>query len=260
MIVATKPERMLFMPKSLLKFFSITMFAFFAFYSGVLVSAYHVISADLVLMDTLWYDAVDLLMQWAEIFGTALLVAFVIFAVYRHGLLPCKPLFYWMGGALIFKYVVAVIALSVVYGSFDITQDYTGYIVSLLIEAGLAAAAVYFTDKYTLIHNDQARTRQNAAAALGIPAETADPLLPFAKIFGMKNPLQRVVTIVMGIYTVARLAAFIISDIAYSMMGVTFTAADIPVMLVYWILEIFIPCFLGYLLIVFTLKQLNRKS
>jgi hypothetical protein len=193
-------------------------------------------------------------------YEAAIVGTFAIFAVYRYGLLACKPLFYWLGGALVFKYVVAVIALSVVYGSFDITQDYTGYIVSLLIEGGLAAAAVHFTHKYTLAHNEQARTRQNAAAALGISTEAADPLLPFAKTFGVQNPLQRVVVIVMGIYTMARLAAFIISDIAYSMMGVTFTAADIPVMLIYWILEIFIPCFLGYLLIIYTLKLLDRKA
>ena len=246
------------MPKSLLKRTAILVFSIYALYSFVLVSLYHYLAADIVLMDTLWLDAADLLMQWVEVFGISVIFALLISAVYHYGVKPCRNLYLLLFGALAFKYIAAIVSLSVVYGSLDLTYDYSSYLISLLIEVGLAALMVALCHKHATAHFSRNRATLNAAKTLGVDTDTEAPLLPFQMLFDRKNLIQRAVMIGMGIFAALRLAAFIISDIAFSMAGVTFTAADIPVMLVYWVLQIFLPCFLGYLLIIFCVRVFER--
>ena len=70
------------MSKSAFRFFMILLFAALALYSCVLVPVYQIFASDLVLMDTIWFDIVDLLLQWTEIFGTAVLFSFAVFAAF----------------------------------------------------------------------------------------------------------------------------------------------------------------------------------
>ncbi|MBP3396696.1 MAG: hypothetical protein J6L87_05950 [Clostridia bacterium] len=247
------------MSRSAFKFFVILLFAALALYSCVLVPAYQYIVSDLVLMDTLWFDVVDLLLQWMEIFGTAVLFAFVVFAVYYPEPLGLKKLLLLLGGALLFKYAAAIIAISIVYGTIDFTYNYSGYVAAFLIEAGLCTLILLLCRKYIKKHRETNRATQNAANMLGIAAELEPPLLPFASLFDRKNPLQRTVMLSVGIFTLLRLASYILSDIAFSMAGALFTAADIPVMLVYWLILILIPCFLAYLLICLMLRFAERR-
>jgi hypothetical protein len=248
------------MQKPVFKPFLILLLALLALYSCVLVPAYQIIASDLVLMDTLWFDAVDLLLQWAEIAGSGALFAFAVFGAVRGGRQELKRMLLILGGALLFKYVAAILAISIVYGTIDFTYNYGGYIAAFLIEAGLLGALLYFSCRLSEQHQAKNRATKNAAATLGIAAQQEPPLLPFTAFFERKNPLQRIVMLAMGVYTALRLATFIISDIAFSVAGVLFTAADIPVMLLYWLILILIPCFLTYLMICLLLRWAEKRA
>ena len=248
------------MQKSVFKPFAILLFAVLAVYSCVLVPAYQVIASDLVLMDTLWFDLVDLLLQWMEIVGCGVLFAFAVFFACHQESADSKAVFLCIGGALLFKYIAAIIAISIVFGTFDFTYNYSGYIVAFLIEAGLSLLLFYLCRRHVIRTNAQNRAAQNAANTLGITVEPVIPPLPFRGFFDKQNPVGRLVMLVMGIYTALRLLTFVISDIAFSVAGVLFTAADIPVMLLYWLILILIPCFLTYLLICVLLKLAEKRA
>lgn len=248
------------MSKSFLKTATIAVFAVWALYSLILVPAYEIIASDIMLMNTLWFDAVDLLMQWTEIFGLILMLVFLTVGVYHVGdLKKCTPLFYLLGGALLFKYLGAIIALSVVHGSFDITLDYSGYAVSFLLEVLPCAIVTWLTQKHATNQTVRVHELESAAALLKRDFEHPAALLPFAKLFGKGNPLQKTAYIGVGIVTGARLASFVASEIAYSMLGFAYRLSDLPVSLLYALLLVFIPCFLGYLVFFYTLRLVEKK-
>ena len=123
------------MPKSFLKTAALFVFPVVILYALILVPAFEIIACDIMLMDTLLFDTVDLLMQWAEIFALALILSFLLVGVARATSLgDCRNLFYLLGGALLFKYLGAILALSVVHGSFDVTSDYGSYVLALALE------------------------------------------------------------------------------------------------------------------------------
>ncbi|MBE6554813.1 MAG: hypothetical protein E7663_01070 [Ruminococcaceae bacterium] len=246
------------MPKPFLKLASLLIFGIYGIYTVLLVPAYQVISSDFVLMNTLWFDLVDMLMQWGEVLGICTVLTFLIAAAHQCPPKESKPLYYLIGGALLLKYAGSIIALSAVYGSFDLTLNYSGYIISLLLETAIFCFTVWKARTCTVSYYRTHRDQQNAAATLGKEVEECTPLLPFARFFDRTAPLQRAAMLSVGVTAAARLLAFIIDDIAYSMAGAIYTAADIPVTLLYWLLHILIPCFLGYLLVVVLTKKAFR--
>ena len=248
------------MPRSFLKTAAIAVFAVLALYSLILVPTYEIVACDVMLMNTLWFDAVDLLMQWTEIFGLILMLVFLTVGVYHVGdLKKCAPLFYLLGGALLFKYLGAIIALSVVHGSFDITLDYSGYAVSILLELLPCVIVTWLTQKHTANHTAQIRELEGAAALLKKDFERPRGLLPFQKLFGKENPLQKTAYIGVGIVTAARLASFVASEIAYSMLGFAYQLRDLPISLLYALLLVLLPCFLGYLVFFYALRLVEKK-
>ena len=93
------------MPKSFLKAVAILVFATMALYALVLVPLFEIIACDIMLMDTLLFDAIDLLIQWTEIFALILVLAFLLIGVEKAGNAnDCRSLFLLLGGALLFKY------------------------------------------------------------------------------------------------------------------------------------------------------------
>ncbi len=246
------------MPKSFLRLPAIIAFSVYTLYSCVFVALFHYFSSDFVLIDSLWFDAVDLFMQWVEIFGIALIFAFLVIGVHRYGASAARPLYFLLGGVLLYKYITAIVTISVVYGTFDITYDYSGYIVSYLVEIGCCALLIYLCDKYTKAHTARNKEIAHAAKTLQTDAVHLPDLLPFKKIFDSQNPIQRAVLTAVGVFTAVRLLAFVLSDIAYSMMGADFYVSDIPVMLIYLTLQIFIPCFIGYLLTLWTVNRATK--
>ena len=196
-----------------------------------------------------------------EILGGAVMMAFLLVGVYRAGsAVAAKPLLYLAGGALLFKYVATIIAISVVYGSFDATMDFGSYILSLLLEAAPCVLLVFLAHRLVVADRAHRRELANAAAALGQEQALPPQLLPFSRVFGKDAPLQRVLYICIGVLCGLRALSFILSEIAFSLIGYGFTAADIPVILLYFSLLVLLPCVLGYLLAYLVIRRLSAKN
>ncbi len=248
------------MTKSFLKAASIVAFSIMALYALVLVPIYEIVSCDIMLMDTLLFDAIDLFMQWTEIFALILVLAFLLIGVEKAGNAnDCRSLFLLLGGAFLFKYVGAVLALSVVHGSFDITLNYGSYIVSLLLELIPCALLVFLTHKHVVTQGELRKEQERAALILGKELESAPALLPFTKLFDRENPLQKIVYITLGLVIGIRALSHIASEIAYSLLGFTYHISDLPITLLYLFLLVLIPCFIGYLILFATVKFALRK-
>lgn len=248
------------MPKSFLKAVAIFVFAVMALYALVLVPLYEIVACDIMLMDTLLFDAIDLLMQWTEIFALTLILAVLLIGVYQTGdVKECRTLFALLGGALVFKYVGAVLSLSVVHGAFDITLNYGAYLVALLLELIPCALLIFLTHKYVTNQSTKEKERARAATILGKHVAPAAPLLPFAKMFDRSNPLQKVAYICLGVLTAIRAIAYIASELAYTMLGFTYHLSDLPITLLYLFLLVLLPCFIGYLILFAVVKFAKKK-
>lgn len=249
------------MTKSFLKTATIVVFAVMALYALVLVPLYEIVACDIMLMDTLVFDAVDLLLQWTEIFALILVLAFLLVGVWKVGNAPdCRKLFALLGGALLFKYVGAVLALSIVHGSLDITLDYGGYIVSILLELLPCALLVFLTHRHLTTQAQFKKEKDRAAMILGQEPESELPALPFTKLFDRENPLQKFVYITLGVVTGIRALSYIASEIAYSMLGFAYHLSDLPITLLYLFLLVLLPSFIGYLILFATVKFALRKD
>lgn len=247
------------MPRSFLKIAALFVFATLSLYSLLFVPLYEIFACDVMLMHSLWFDVVDLLMQWTEILGLVLMLAFLMVGVFWAGSAKnCAPLYYILGGALLFKYAAAIAALSVVHGSLDFTLDYSGYAVSLLLELLPCLAVTLLTHRYTTRHTEAENAKLRAAKLLGEETIATSPL-PFKRLFSRKCPLQAISYIGVGIVALEHLIAFIASEIAFTMLGASFGASDLPVTLLYSLLLVLLPAFLGYIALYYTVRFVTRK-
>ncbi len=233
------------MNKKDLRLPAILMLGIYAVYGLVLTPLFQFLLTDIVLQGTLWLDLVDLLIHHAEIYASAVLFAFLVRSIYRYGIAASKPVFLLAGIALALKYLFAIIGFSVIFGSIDLTGSLTGYLFSFLLETTLAALTVLLSYRMILPQTEAYQARKNASLVLQRPFSENDPCLPLDGLFSRRNPLQRVLFWSVLSVLIWRLAAYIISDLAY---GLDFVAGDIPVMLLYWLILIILPCFFGYLI------------
>ncbi len=248
------------MQRSFLKITALFVFATLSLYSLVLVPLYEIIACDVMLMNSLWFDAVDLLMSWVEILGLVLMLAFLMMGIFHAGSAKnSAPLFYLLGGALAFKYVAAIVALSVVHGSLDFTLDYSGYAVSLLLELIPCLAVIWLTHRYTVHYLENKNDKARAARLLEQELSDDTSPLPFKHLFCLQEPLQDVAYLGVGIVALEHLVAFIASEIAFTMLGAPFTASDLPVTLLYSLVLVLLPAFLGYIALFYTVRFVTRK-
>ena len=242
------------MSKNALRTPAILIFAIIALYSCVLIPLYQYLITDIVLMDTLWLDIVDLLCQHIEIVGSAALVGFAVFAIFRYSLNDAKPTLLLTLGALAFKYVAAVIAVSLEFGSIDLTGGLSGYLVAFLIELAIIALCVFLSHRLITPLQIDHDAKKAASQQLNRPFEE-QPLTLTGKPFSLKNPIQRILFIGIANIVVWRLAAAIISEFTY---GVLLQPGDIPVILFYWFLMILLPAFYSYFLARLFFKLCNK--
>ena len=233
------------MKKKELSLAALVTFGIYAVYACVLAPLYQYLISDFVLRDTLWLDLVDLLFQHAEYYGFAAVLAFIAFSLYRYGLHDARPMLLLCGSAIAFKYLGTVVAISLINGSVNLTGGLVEYLTAFLLELGLAAIGLLIATRLILPVAQSYRDRVRAANILHKTLNECDPCYPLSGLFSRKNPVQRTLFWSMLIFVGWRLAAFVISDLSY---GIAPTLADIPVMLLYWAILIFLPGFLGYLL------------
>ena len=248
------------MPKSFTKLALFSCAAVYSLYAALLVPAYEYIGCDIMLANTLWFDAVDILLQWTEFAGAALVMATLTVALYHGGALkPCQSLFMKLGGILVLKYLVSVIALSVVHGSaFDTTLDFGGYVLSLAIELAVFTLVAYLTWRYVTNKNATEKAQAKAAATLKTDAVAPENALPLPSPF-RRSPLLRILLIGVSVYTAIRAAAYLLNELAFILMGFSFTAGDVPVTLLYFLLLVLLPGFLCYLLSYLFTNLLHRQ-
>lgn len=235
------------MSKSFLRISALLAFLLAALTSAVLLPAYRLVGTDFVLRATLLYDLVDLLWQWCEIFLLGLLVTLTVLGVHQAGIAGAYPLYAICGGALLFKYLAAIIASAIIAGSFDLTINYGTTLFAFLLELLMIGAVAYLTHRTASTQREQARAKRNAAKRLNTEIEAEEPLLPLASPFHKGNPLQNVLYLGIGTVTLFRFLSFVASEIAFSMQGHLFTWSDLPVTLLYLVLTVLLPAFLAYL-------------
>lgn len=234
----------------------ILVFAVIALYSCFLIPLTQHVASDIVLSSTLWLDFLDLASHHAEIVGGILLLELLIFAVYRYTLSGAKKLLAIAAGAILFKYVAAIIAHSVVFGSLDLTGGLSGYVVALALEFAIAALVLVLCTLTVTPAQKQFEARAAAAKTLNRTFDEQDPCYPFARPFGWKNPVLKATLLATLTVCLVQSAAFVISFIT----GAPMQSSDIPVLLIYELLLILLPCFYSYFIAVFFFKFCAKQS
>lgn len=244
------------MNKNALRLPCIILFSLLALYSCVLIPLYQFLITDAVWMNSILLDIVDLLCQHTETLGSVALVTFVLFGVYRYRLSGAKQILLITLGALCFKYVAAVIAVSIEFGSLDLTGGLTGFLVAFLIELSILSLVVFLAHRFVTAYQNEQKAKKAASAALDRPFEEK-PLYPFQKLFSLQNLLQRIIFIGILTITLWRLAAAVMSEFAY---GVLLRPGDIPVILFYWFILILLPAFYSYFLALLFFKLCVKQE
>ena len=247
------------MSRSFLRLAALLSFLLATLTSAVLLPAYQLVGKDFVLSATLLYDLVDLLWQWLELFLLALLVALITLGVHQAGARGAKPLYAICGATLLFKYIAAIIASSIIEGSFDLTVNYGTTAFSFLLELTVCALTALIVHKATATHKATRRAAENAARRLKTELPPDTPLLPMAKPFARKNPLQNALYLGIGMVTFFYFSSFVASEIAFTMMGYPFSWADLPITLLYLLLTVLLPAFLAYLGAYFLVNTLFKR-
>ncbi len=231
------------------------LFGVYAIYGAGLVPLCRVFLTDAVLRQTLWLDLIDGAQQWLEIVGLALCCGFLIDGIRRFAVRACRMLFLLVGGALLFKYVLSLASLALFLGEPLALGDVGSSALSLVIE--LAFCAVIAVLAATRIPRAAAaqKARQKAAETLDEADNAPSPLLPFKRPFARDNVLQTTALLAMILLAVIRVLLWIVDEITASLYGYPFTAADIPVTLLYWFLLILLPAAIGYFLILLILQK-----
>ena len=242
------------MSKNALRIPAILIFSIIALYSCVLIPLYQYLITDIVLMDTIWLDIVDLLCQHIEIIGSVTLISFAVFGIFRYRLEGAKNVLLLTLGTLAFKYLAAVIAVSIELGSLDLTGGLSGYLVAFLIELAVIALCVFLSHRLITPRQIDHAAKKAASLQLGRPFEE-EPLTLAGKPFSLKNPICRILFIGVLNIVIWRLAGAIISEFTY---GVLLKPGDIPVILFYWFLMILLPAFYSYFLASLFFKLCNK--
>ena len=247
------------MSKSFLRLAALLAFLLAVLTSAVLLPAYRLVGADFVLSTSLLYDLVDLLWQWFELFLLALLVSLITLGVHQVGIHGARPLYFICSGALLFKYAAAILSSSIIAGSFDLTINYGTTVFSFVLELVICGFAAFLTHRTTVNYRAQTRAAQNAAKRLKQEITPQAPLLPMKKPFAKGNPLQNMLYLGIGMVAFFYFASFVASEIAFTMMGFTFTWADLPITLLYLLLTVLLPSFLAYLGVYFLVNTLSER-
>jgi DNA polymerase-3 subunit gamma/tau len=107
---------------------------------------------------------------------------------------------------------------------------------------------------------------RKASAQLGQEYTPTGELVPFARPISRTHPLLRSAFWGMVAVLIALSLSYVIEEIAFTAAGATFSASDIPILLIYWLLLFAIPCVGGYFLAVYFmpfakwLEERNEKK
>ena len=229
----------------------IVILALVLLYTAVLLPIYHYFYFDTVMQETVWFDVIDVLAQWAEPMIIFCIFGFLIHAAWQKERKALIPLCAISAFSLVFKYVFGVFTDGWSGVSFYFPEDLWVLISSLLIELGMIALTVGVA--LVLINRLKRRNAVIAKASRTLGKEVAPEgeFYPFRRVLNFRNPLQLSAflgaVIVLIMRTVAQIMD-IISDTVNS--GVIYTSTDLLIELFYWALLILIPCLIGYFVVI----------
>ena len=233
------------MKNSTVRLGALMIFGIYAIYGCVLIPVMEYVASDWALLTTVLYDILDLLLNIAEVLGAGATFGLLAHAVYTHGAPACLPFYCIAGGGIVFKYFSSLIAVSIVRGSLDLTGDFASLIVSMLIELAECAITVFLAHILTQQLHAENKRMENAARTLHQTVDTRARTFPFKGLFSKTNVLQLTTFWSMILLTAVRLISFIIADVSYAGF---YKLDEMPTVLLYWLILILIPSFLGYLL------------
>ncbi len=222
---------------------------------AVLRALYTYFGTDIVLRYTVWFDVIDVLVRNAEIIVSAMIIAFLVYAVYRYGVAGSQSVIFLSLGALAYKYVIVIVATFVAVGVVDLTGDILLLAFAILAEIALAALAVLLAHKLIAPAIAQYREKCAAQKALGVPADTGDGCFPLGTLFSLKSRLNA--TLLLSILALA--LGHAVSFLLYFVGGSPLYLSDIPVMLLYLLLFTVLPALLS-LIVARALVRLCVKS
>ncbi len=211
---------------------------------AALSALYAYLGTDIVLQATLWFDAADLLVRYAEIFGSAMMLTFLSYFVYRHGFAHCKPIILLSLGALLYKYVSVIAVVSIAVGAIDLTGSLWLYAYSALLEIALGVLAIVLACKLIIPATEKRKADMEARKALGVRLDETDTLYPPKGLFRLANPINA--TLFWSVLALTLLHA--VTFLFYFIGGAPLFAEDLPWLFGYLVLFAPIPGFLAYLI------------
>lgn len=237
---------------------AVVLFSCYLLYGAVLVPLYQMFLTDVVLQNTFWFDLIDAIEQWVEIIGLGLCFGFLIDGIYRFSVAACRALYFLVGGALLFKYIISAASLILWHGVALSLSDIGSSALAWGIELSISAVVVALSALRIPRAAALQKARQKAAWQLNEQEGAPAPLVPFRRPFERRNVLQTTALYAMVLVTVVRILVYMIDDLTAYAFGLSFTAADIPVTLLYWLLLILLPAAAGYFLILLILQKRTK--
>ena len=223
---------------------------------AALRALYAYLGTDFVLRYTIWFDVIDVLVRNAEVITSAMMIAFLVYSVYRHGVAESKQVMLLSLGALAYKYVVVIVATFIAVGVLDLTGDLLLFAFAILAEIALAALAILLAHK--IISPATALYEEKIAAqkALGLSTDVTDGCYPLGALFSFKSPLNTTL-----FFSVLALAiGHAVSFLFYFIGGSPLYLSDIPVMLLYLLLFAVIPALISLIVARAILRLCVKKN
>ena len=203
---------------------------------------YSYLGTDVVLQATLWFDAADLLVRYAEILGSAMLLTFLAYFVYRHGFVGAKPIILLSLGALLYKYVAVIVAVSVSVGALDLTGGLLLYAYSAMVEIALGVLNIVLSCKLITPAVAHREAQKEAMKLLNAQHDEKEALFPPKGLFRLANPINA--TLFWSVLALSAMHAF--TFVLYFTTGAPMFWSDVAWLLLYLVLFAVIPFFLAY--------------
>ncbi len=230
-----------------------------ALYGGALLPILEYLQADLIFFSSVGFYLLSLFADLFDFCTLSLVIAFCIYGVYRNDRYPVPPLLSLAFGAIFFKHIAALIALSILNGSFDLTANRVSELLAVLLEI-VACLLVFFAARRLIRRAEEENDEKRRAARILAKDEDAvvDRFLPFSRIFRRSNPLQCAALLGAVFLSAVRLIAFLADKISYYSYF-AFALEDLPLLTLEFVFQVLLLPFIGYSLALGAMLLFERR-
>lgn len=255
-ICELKDERL---KKRLFRIILFIAFPAYIIHSCVTSPLYTVFASDVALQS---YSLIfDVLNDLIDLFVFFLGYATVIYGIYRLSLKKIKTTFYFAMLAPVFKYLLKLAVSPIVDGILDFNDLLIGlysFGISGVLEITQFLAVIFASKAYIDRHKKMEEIVSKASKTVGSADGAPDlSVLPFKKIFNLKNPLQRSAFISSVIVSAVRIVMLLINDISKGIYAVDL--GGYLILIGGYLLEIVIGV-IGYMFMLYVFITLGQKE